>query len=847
MTTKFSPDMTYVLSFSKEEAERLHNDCVTPVHLLLGILRHSENHARNILKQLQPDLPLLKQELEQSARQHQVLIPPNQNDLNFDVKASRIMRLCVLEARLMQSDVIDTEHILLAIMKASDNDASFILERMNITYQDLAEATRPKIEANNNTAYNGEDEDGYDDEEDDGMTAMAGGSGQSVTQTAQMKKTGGKTPVLDNFGLDLTKAAAEGLLDPVIGREKEIERVAQILSRRKKNNPILIGQPGVGKSAIVEGLAIRIIQHRISRILWDKRVIVLDMASVVAGTKYRGQFEERIRSILNELQKNPNIIIFIDEIHTIVGAGSAAGTMDAANMLKPALSRGEIQCVGATTIDEYRKSIEKDGALERRFQKVLVEPTTAEETLQILKNLKGRYEEHHHVNYTPEALQACVSLTERYITDRSFPDKAIDAMDEAGSRIHIQEIPVSPKVEQLEKRIIELQDLKNDAVKRQNFELAADLRDQISKAEEELQQAQAEWESTLSDERTIVDENIVAHVVSMMTGIPVTKLGQEENERLRGLKGALQKSVIGQDDAIEKLVKAIQRSRVGLKDPKRPIGTFMFVGPTGVGKTYLTKCLAEELFGSADAIIRIDMSEYMEKHTVSRMMGAPPGYVGYEEGGQLTEKVRRKPYSIVLLDEIEKAHPDVFNILLQVMDEGRLTDGNGTTIDFKNTIVVMTSNCGTRQIREFGNGVGFQSVVNAGKDKALSRDIVKKALKKQFAPEFLNRLDNIIYFDQLDQEAIMKIVDVELAPLTRRMEALDFNLVVTPEAKSLLGQKGYDVQFGARPLKRAIQNMLEDPLCEVLMGDVPPHSTLKADAPTDKAGETLVITIQDGE
>ena len=834
--------MTYVLSFSKEEAERLHNDCVTPVHLLLGILRHSGNHAINILKQLQPDLPLLKQELEQTARQHQVLISPNQNDLNFDVKASRIMRLCVLEARLMQSDIIDTEHILLAIMKASDNDASNILERMNITYQDLAEATRPQIDSNKNTDFNDDADYSYDEEE--GMAAMADGSGQSVTQTTQIKKDTGKTPVLDNFGLDLTKAAAEGLLDPVIGREKEIERVAQILSRRKKNNPILIGQPGVGKSAIVEGLAIRIVQHRISHILWDKRVIVLDMASVVAGTKYRGQFEERIRSIVNELQKNPNIIIFIDEIHTIVGAGSAAGTMDAANMLKPALSRGEIQCVGATTTDEYRKSIEKDGALERRFQKVMVEPTTPEETLQILQNLKGRYEEHHQVNYTQEALQACVTLTERYITDRSFPDKAIDAMDEAGSRIHIQETPVIPEIEQLEKRIAELKDLKNQAVKRQNFELAADLRDQIRKAQEELETTQTKWESSLNDERAVVDEDTIAHVVSMMTGIPVTKLGQEENERLRGLKSALQKSVIGQDDAIDKLVRAIQRSRVGLKDPKRPIGTFMFVGPTGVGKTYLTKRLAEELFGSADAIIRIDMSEYMEKHTVSRMMGAPPGYVGYEEGGQLTEKVRRKPYSIVLLDEIEKAHPDVFNILLQVMDEGRLTDGNGTTIDFKNTIVVMTSNCGTRQIREFGNGVGFQSTADPSQNKALSRDIVKKALKKQFAPEFLNRLDNIIYFDQLDQEAIMKIVDVELAPLTERMKALDLNLNVTPEAKALLGKKGYDVQFGARPLKRAIQNMLEDPLCEVLMGEVPPHSTLKADAPADGQAETLAITIQ---
>ena len=838
MTTKFSPDMTYVLGFSKEEAERLHNDCVTPVHLLLGILRHNGNNALEILQRLQPDIPHLKQELERIARQHQTLITPNQNDLNFDIKASRIMRLCALEARLMKSAVIDTEHVLLAIMKTSDNDASSILEGMNITYQDLVNATMPQKDTKSNLSITNNANDIEDEEDEQDLTMSS--SASATTKTASTK-TAAKTPVLDNFGTDLTKAAADGLLDPVIGREKEIERVAQILSRRKKNNPILIGHPGVGKSAIVEGLAIRIVQHRICRSLWNKRVIVLDMASVVAGTKYRGQFEERIRAIVNELQKNPDTIIFIDEIHTIVGAGSAPGTMDAANMLKPALARGEIQCVGATTIDEYRKTIEKDGALERRFQKVMVEPTTQEETKQILLNLKGRYEEHHNVTYTPEALDACIKLTERYVTDRCFPDKAIDAMDEAGSRMHILNEDVSEDIIKYEAILDDLQQKKNDAIKQQNFELAADYRDQIKKNEVLLQEAQAEWEKTLTAHRRSIDENTIAEVVSMMTGIPVQRIGQEEHHQLRNLKETLQKNVIGQDEAIGTLVRAIQRSRVGLKDPQKPIGTFLFVGPTGVGKTYLTKCLAEELFGSADSIIRIDMSEYMEKHTISRMVGAPPGYVGYEEGGQLTEKVRRKPYSIVLLDEIEKAHNDVYNILLQVMDEGRLTDGNGNTVDFKNTVLIMTSNCGSRQIREFGNGIGFQSGTQNGRDKQLSRDIVKKALQKQFAPEFLNRLDNVIYFDQLDQEAIMKIVDIELRPLLKRVEDMGYSMEVSDEAYEFLGQKGYDVQYGARPLKRAIQNYIEDPLCEVLMEEVPANAKFIA----EKKNDAICIRIKE--
>ncbi len=834
--------MTYVLSFSREEAQRLHNDSISPVHLMLGILRHSPNHARDFLQKLQPDLSQLKNRLENIALVNRGIVPPAGNEMNFNDQTTRIMRLSVLEARQMKSDVIDTEHILLALTRFNDNEASNLLEQMNISYEDVVRMARPQ---NDPKAGYGFHEDEDDEDEDDDMISSSSaneGTAHTSTQT-QSKKTSGNTPVLDNFGTDLTRAAAEDLLDPVIGRQKEIERVAQILCRRKKNNPILIGEPGVGKSAIVEGLATRIVKHQISRHLWGKRVIVLDMASVVAGTKYRGQFEERIRSIILELQKNPDVIIFIDEIHTIVGAGSAPGSMDAANMLKPALARGEIQCIGATTIDEYRKTIEKDGALERRFQKILVDPTTAEQTLQILQNLKGRYEEHHHVNFTPEAIQACVDLTERYVTDRSFPDKAIDVMDEAGSRIHIQDTPIPEEVQQLEHRVEELQTLKNESVKKQNFELAANYRDQLKQVEDSLEQAKKTWEESLSDERTTVDETMIAEVVSAMTGIPVQRMGSEENARLRNLKQSLQRSVIGQDEAISTLVRAIQRGRVGLKDPNKPIGVFMFVGPTGVGKTYLTKCLAEELFGSSDNIIRIDMSEYMEKHTVSRMVGAPPGYVGYEEGGQLTEKVRRKPYSIVLLDEIEKAHSDVFNILLQVMDEGRMTDGNGTTVDFKNTIIVMTSNCGTRQIKEFGHGVGFSSGEDISHNRQLSHDLVKKQLQKQFAPEFLNRLDNIIYFDQLDQDAILQIVDIELKPLVQRLNDLGYNLEVTPEAKNFLARKGYDVQFGARPLHRAVQTYLEDPLCELIMEGTSTHSTICASLA--ESGDTIDVKPKD--
>jgi ATP-dependent Clp protease ATP-binding subunit ClpC len=818
MTTNFSPDTFNILNFSKEEASRLHCGSVSPLHLLLGIIRHTDNKASQLLAYYLPDgVSQLKSQLEMTARQHQVLISPTPADMNFDTQANRIMRLCKLEASLMKSETIEPIHVLLAILKANDNEASDILQRLDITYEKVQSSPNSSQEEENGPFSQG---DGWSDSGDDeDMEPVSAGLEGNVISARQQKKHESKTPALDNFGTDLTYMALNDLLDPVVGREKEIERVAQILNRRKKNNPILIGEPGVGKSAIVEGLAQRIVAHRVSRTLWDKRIVVLDLASVVAGTKYRGQFEERLRCIIKELQQNPDVIVFIDEIHTIVGAGNAAGSMDAANMLKPALSRGEFQCIGSTTLDEFRKTIEKDGALERRFQKVQVAPTTAEETLQILQNLRERYERHHNVRYTDDALLACVKLTGRYITDRSFPDKAIDALDEAGSRMRIQNYPVPEEVIRLEQLMGELEEKKLEAAERQDFEVAADLRDQCKRVMEQIDQAQKDWDkSIIESEKSLVDEQVVAEVISTMTGIPVQRIGQEENERLRNLKETLQQKVIGQDEAVAMVSRAIQRSRVGLKDPQRPIGTFLFVGPTGVGKTYLAKCLAEELFGKADAIIRIDMSEYMEKHTVSRMVGAPPGYVGYDEGGQLTEQVRRKPYSIVLLDEIEKAHSDVFNLLLQVMDEGRLTDGNGNTIDFRNTVIIMTSNCGSKQIRDFGRGVGFQSETDVMTGKKQNRDIVKKALDKQFAPEFMNRVDNIVYFDHLSQEDLQQIVDIELRPLLDRIKEMGHSLEVSTEARELLGRKGYDVQFGARPLKRAIQDLIEDPLCEILMG-----------------------------
>ncbi len=825
MTSRFSAQLSQILSYSRDEAMRLQNECITPVHMLLGILRDVSCTATGLISQLCRDTTQLKADLESVAKRKTVILTPHPDDMTLDAKASKILKLCVLEAHNLNSETIEAEHMLLAILRENDNDACRILTASEVSYNGVMDAMRPQTETM--------DGFGFEEEEED-STPMKRDGKASVTDAPQ-KKTGTATPVLDNFGTDLTRIAREGKLDPVVGRDREIERLTQVLCRRKKNNPVLIGQPGVGKSAIVEGLALRIVRHQVSRSLWEKRVVVLDMGGVVAGTKYRGQFEERIRAIINELKKNPDIIIFIDEIHTLIGAGSAPGTMDAANMLKPALARGEIQCVGATSLDEYRKSIEKDGALERRFQKIIVEATTPNETLEILQNLKPHYEEYHKVSYTPEALQACVRLTERYITGRNFPDKAIDAMDEAGARQQINEVPVSEEITDQEHLVESLNEKKNMAVKAQNFELAASYRDQLREAEEQLKALRARWEEENRKQRSVVDAPQIAQVVAMMTGIPVQRIGQEENLRLRSMNEILKQDIIGQDDAVAQVVKAIRRSRVGLKDPKRPIGTFMFVGPTGVGKTYLAKRLAEELFGSDDALIRIDMSEYMEKHTVSRMVGAPPGYVGYDEGGQLTERVRRKPYSIVLLDEIEKAHQDVFNLLLQVMDEGRLTDGNGVTVDFRNCIIIMTSNCGTRQIKDFGQGVGFTAQGDVTQNKELARSLVRKALQKQFAPEFLNRLDDVVFFDQLDEKAICQIVDIELRPLRNRILEMGYTFQITDEAKLLLGKKGYDAQYGARPLRRALQTHIEDAICELILGDNPPvpGSTLTALADGD--------------
>lgn len=823
MNNPFSQRISDVIQFSKEEANRLRNNYIGPEHLLLGLIREGEGKAVQILKDLYVDLEMVKKTLENDLRSSAVTPENYSEDITFDEKASKILKMSILESRILKSPATDTEHMLLAIMRENQNKASQILEENEVTYQKVMDKLVPKAEPQSGLDF-GEDEE----EEEEGIRRQPTGNGESSffsqeakqTTRTQQQKPNNDTPVLDSFGTDMTKAASEGKLDPIVGREKEIERLAQILSRRKKNNPILIGEPGVGKSAIVEGLALRIIEKKVSRILFDKRVIALDMTAVVAGTKYRGQFEERIRAILNELKKNPNIILFIDEIHNIVGAGSAAGSMDAANMLKPALARGEIQCIGATTLDEYRQNIEKDGALERRFQKVIVEPTTPEETLQILQNIKEKYEEHHNVTYTDEALEACVKLTDRYITDRNFPDKAIDAMDEAGSRVHLKNITVPKEIEQQEQIIDEARTHKNEAVRLQDFELAASFRDREKSLMSELEDMKQRWEESLKENRETVDKEQIADVVSMISGIPVQRMAQAEGIRLKGMKEQLLAKVIAQDKAVDTLVKAIQRSRVGLKDPNKPIGTFLFLGPTGVGKTHLAKELAKQMFGSADALIRIDMSEYMEKFTVSRLVGAPPGYVGYEEGGQLTEKVRRKPYSIVLLDEIEKAHSDVFNLLLQVMDEGRLTDSYGRTVDFKNTVIIMTSNIGTRQLKEFGKGIGFAAQTRTD-DKEYSRSVITKALNKSFAPEFINRLDEIITFDQLDINALEKIIDIELKGLYERMESLGYKLVIDDAAKRFVASKGYDVQFGARPLKRSIQNNLEDGLAELILNEDP--------------------------
>lgn len=836
MNNEFSQRMSEILSLSKEEACRLRSKSINPEHLLLGIMRKESSNATVILNTLNADVTEIKECIERRSTPPGYAELPYSDNVELALSTARILRFSTLEARAFKA-VADTEHILLGILKEGNNLAADILEANDITYSRVIEAIKSvKPGVNNGFGFAEQD-----DEEDDAPQKPESNNSQTFTGTRQTKPTN-DTPVLDNFGMDMTKAAAEGRLDPVVGREQEIERISQILSRRKKNNPILIGEPGVGKSAIVEGLAQRIVERKTSRILFDKRIVALDMTAVVAGTKYRGQFEERLRSIMNELEKNPNIILFIDEIHTIVGAGSSPGSMDAANILKPALARGEIQCIGATTIDEYRKSIEKDGALERRFQKVLVEPTSAADTYTILQNIKERYESHHNVTYTEEALQACVKLTERYITDRCFPDKAIDAMDEAGARMHISNITVPKEIEEQEALLSNINKEKNDAVKCQDFERAANCRDTEKELQAGLAQMKAEWEKSLADNRQTVTDEEVANVVSLISGIPVQRMQQDEWTRLRGMKEELQAKVVAQDNAIEKLTKAIQRSRVGLQNPNKPIGTFMFLGPTGVGKTLLAKELAKFMFGSADALIRVDMSEYMEKFTVSRLVGAPPGYVGYEEGGQLTERVRRRPYSIVLLDEIEKAHTDVFNLLLQVMDEGRLTDSYGRTVDFRNTVLIMTSNVGTRELKDFGAGVGFTKNEREG-NKEYSRSVIQKALNKRFAPEFINRIDEIINFDQLGLDAIVNIVDLELTQIIKRVNELGYTIDLTTEAKKHLASKGCDIQFGARPLKRALQTYIEDEISELLLcGSLKAGDNIHVDKATDE--DKLTFTIE---
>ena len=832
MRNEFSQKITEILSLSKEEATRLRSKTINPEHLLLGIIRKEKCSAVEILCGMEVDVMEIKQRIEERVSDAVTSELPFSDDVEMSMSTARILRFATLEARSRKVHA-DSEHLLLGILRERNNVAYDILDASNVTYQKVTDIIKSKMpDTNGGNISNGF---GFTDQDDDEET-LPNNSSNNTQQTYQKQqaKPSNDTPVLDSFGVDMTKAAAEGKLDPVVGREKEIERISQILSRRKKNNPILIGEPGVGKSAIVEGLAQRIVERKTSRMLFDKRIVALDMTAVVAGTKYRGQFEERLKAIINELENNPNIIIFIDEIHTIIGAGSTPGSMDAANILKPSLARGQIQCIGATTIDEYRKTIEKDGALERRFQKVLVEPTSVEDTYTILKNIKERYENHHNVTYTDEALLACVKLTDRYITDRCFPDKAIDAMDEAGARMHITNIVVPKEIEEQEKLIDTINKEKNAAVKNQDFENAANLRDREKEMQHQLAQMKAEWEKSLTNSRQTVTDEDIAGVVSMISGVPMQRMQQDEWTRLKGMRAELTGKVIAQENAIEKLTKAIQRSRVGLQSPNKPIGTFMFLGPTGVGKTLLAKELAKFMFGSADALIRIDMSEYMEKFTVSRLVGAPPGYVGYEEGGQLTERVRRRPYSIVLLDEIEKAHTDVFNLLLQVMDEGRLTDSYGRTVDFRNTVVIMTSNVGTRELKDFGSGIGFAKDERAG-DKEYSRAVIQKALNKRFAPEFINRIDEIINFDQLGKEAIIDIVDLELVQIVKRVTELGYNIEMTAEAKNFLADKGYDIQYGARPLKRALQNYVEDEISELLLdGALQPGDTIVATVGEDK-------------
>ena len=837
MEAKFSPRVKDVITYSREEALRLGHDYIGVEHLFLGILREGEGNAIKILKAIKVNLQEIRKNIENE-------IKPKSNNFNQSgniplvKQAERALKITYLEAKLFKSSLIGTEHLLLSILKDDDNVVTNVFEEFNIDYETvknemdmIEEETDPKAEFPGGPS------------EDDSSGSKDDSSGSSNTGGKKPGDTKSTTPVLDNFGRDLTTMAADGKLDPIVGREKEIERVSQILSRRKKNNPILIGEPGVGKSAIAEGLALRIVQRKVSRVLFGKKIVTLDLASLVAGTKYRGQFEERMKAVMNELEKSPDIILFIDEIHTIIGAGGASGSLDASNMFKPALARGDIQCIGATTLDEFRQFIEKDGALERRFQKVLVEPTSIEETIEILNNVKGRYEDHHNVNYSPEAIEACVKMTNRFITDRHLPDKALDALDEAGSRVHITNINVPVEIIQIEKDIENVKEEKNKVVKSQKYEEAARLRDSERQLNEKLESAKNKWEENIKDHREDVTEDDVAEVIGMMTGIPTKRVAEKEQGRLSKMAEELEGTVIGQDEAIKKVVKAIQRNRVGLKDPNKPIGSFIFLGPTGVGKTQLTKELAKFMFDSEDSLIRIDMSEYMEKFAISRLIGAPPGYVGYEEGGQLTEKVRRKPYSIILLDEIEKAHPDVFNLLLQALDDGHLTDSLGRKVDFRNCVIIMTSNIGTRKLKEFGNGVGFNTSAkeNAADDHAKS--VITGALKKSFAPEFLNRIDDVVLFNSLSREDIHKIIDIELEKLFTRVEDLGFQITLTNKAKDYIADKGYDKEYGARPLKRAIQKYLEDELAEeILSSKLTVGDTVKVDFDEKKSKIVMKVS-----
>ncbi len=835
---RFSPKVKQVISKSRDEAIRMGHDYIGTEHLLMGIMQENNGLSVRVLDSLEVDTSDLKQTIEDSiSRNPSGRAALNVGNLPLNKQAEKVLKVTFLEAKMMKADEISPEHLMLSILKNKDNLASRILHQFEVDY-DVFKSELDFVRQENDSVspdiFNQAPSDSEEPfEEEDASRYQRKGNSKS------------RTPVLDNFGRDITKLAEEDKLDPIIGRETEIERVSQILSRRKKNNPILIGEPGVGKTAIVEGLALRINQRKVSRTLFNKRIVMLDLAALVAGTKYRGQFEERMKAIMNELEKSRDVILFIDEIHTIVGAGGATGSLDASNIFKPALARGELQCIGASTLDEYRQHIEKDGALDRRFQKVIVDPPSAEEAVHILHNIKAKYEDFHNVNYSDDAIEACVSLSDRYVSDRFLPDKAIDVLDEVGARVHLKNIHVPKHVEELEKKIEELKEKKNQAVKNQQYEKAADLRDDESKLVRQLEFAKMEWEEEAKTKRYPVDEEDIAEVVSMMTGIPVRKVAQSESNKLVGMTKDLQDVIIGQDEAITKITKAIQRNRVGLKDPSKPIGSFIFLGPTGVGKTELAKALSRYIFDSEDNLIRIDMSEYMEKFSVSRLIGAPPGYVGYEEGGQLTEKVRRKPYSVVLLDEIEKAHPDVYNILLQVLDDGQLTDGLGRKVDFKNTLIIMTSNIGVRQLKDFGQGVGFATQARKDSAEDSSKGVIQTALKRTFSPEFLNRIDDVVIFNSLDQEDIFKIIDITLKDLYGRLDGMGYKLKLNKKAKEFVAEKGFDPQFGARPLHRAIQKYIEDPLAEFILNNNPAEGSVMT-AVLNKAGDELTINLQKG-